>query len=219
MSVAVTGSQADISTPNPPATLSRLPTDAVVRYQFDAAEFVVTLNQGTIAVSGAANQVIDLTTAPVVGVAPVGTFGSLTLTPAGQVGSVAQFDALLELPLMFTQQVESNGQLITLEVDGDIVAMSQLAIDLGGFSADFNSDGSVDAADLTQWQANYGGPGSDADGDGDSDGADFLAWQQQFGSGLDPTLQAIPEPSGLVLGVLGGLGWYSRRNRRKNISG
>ena len=52
----------------------------------------------------------------------------------------------------------------------------------GALPADFNGNGTVDAADLTQWQSDYGVNGdSDADGDGDSDGRDFLIWQRQFG--------------------------------------
>ena len=43
------------------------------------------------------------------------------------------------------------------------------------YSADFDEDGDVDAADLAQWQGDLGLNGdSDADGDGDSDGAIFL---------------------------------------------
>ncbi len=65
---------------------------------------------------------------------------------------------------------------------------------------DFNSDGSVDAADLTQWQGDFGLNGnSDADGDGDSDGADLLAWQRNLGSVAPATAAvAVPEPSSLV---------------------
>lgn len=81
-----------------------------------------------------------------------------------------------------------------------------------GFSADFNVDGSVDAADLGTWQAAFGSSAAaDADGDGDSDGADFLAWQQQFGSGISSGISsnlptrtaapdiAVPEPSTRLL--------------------
>ena len=63
----------------------------------------------------------------------------------------------------------------------------------------------------------FGGPNSDADRDGDSDGADFLAWQQQFGSGVSSsaTLQAVPEPSTVVLfGGFAAVGMLGRRSRR-----
>jgi len=66
---------------------------------------------------------------------------------------------------------------------------------------DFNNDGRVDGADLTQWKGDFGGPGSDADGDGDSDGADFLAWQQNLGTGVPalPANSAVPEPAAWML--------------------
>jgi hypothetical protein len=50
--------------------------------------------------------------------------------------------------------------------------------------ADFDSDGDVDAADLTRWRSGFGVTAGatrsqgNADGDGDVDGADFLAWQR-----------------------------------------
>ena len=72
------------------------------------------------------------------------------------------------------------------------------------FTADFDNDGDVDAADLAQWQGDFGANAlSDADDDGDSDGADFLAWQRQLGSGAGvASAEAVPEPSASVLGLL-----------------
>ena len=58
---------------------------------------------------------------------------------------------------------------------------------LDDLAGDFNSDGTVDGADLSQWESDYAVNGnSDADNDGDSDGADFLAWQVTFGNS-EPT--------------------------------
>lgn len=74
------------------------------------------------------------------------------------------------------------------------------------FAADFDGNGKVDGADLTDWQASFGVDiGADADADGDSDGADFLIWQQQFGSGVPTTVIsiAVPEPSAAWLLLLG----------------
>ena len=67
--------------------------------------------------------------------------------------------------------------------------------------ADFNQDGNVDMADLTQWQSDFGvNAESDADRDGDSDGYDFLTWQQQFGMDTDTLGNAVvPEPASIVL--------------------
>ena len=75
------------------------------------------------------------------------------------------------------------------------------------FSADFDSNGQVNGADLAQWKGDFSATnsGSDADGDGDSDGADFLAWQQQLGSGMPatPAVGAVPEPSTALLAAAG----------------
>ncbi len=71
-------------------------------------------------------------------------------------------------------------------------------------SADFNTDGFVDASDLSTLQAALGNSDlGDADGDGDTDGDDFLLWQNQFtgsGGGLSsPLSSSVPEPNTILL--------------------
>lgn len=87
---------------------------------------------------------------------------------------------------------------------------------------DFNADGSVDGADLAVWKEHFGtasGAGAgqgDADGDGDVDGSDLLAWQWGVGgggSGTAEAVDAVPEPGGLGLLVLGGV--LAARGRRR----
>lgn len=46
--------------------------------------------------------------------------------------------------------------------------------------ADFNSDGTVDTADLARWESSFPSPRLDIDGDNRVDGSDFLLWQQSF---------------------------------------
>ncbi len=83
---------------------------------------------------------------------------------------------------------------------------------------DFNGDGVVDNLDLQIWLANDGLTSGasvvqgDADGDGDVDGVDFLIWQQNLGpypgagAGSGSALAAaVPEPTGFVLLLIGGL--------------
>jgi uncharacterized protein YkwD len=78
------------------------------------------------------------------------------------------------------------------------------------YAADFNDDNKVDGVDLAQWRGDFGiDNGSDANGDGRSDGRDFLIWQREFGSGV--TAASVPEPSALLLGVLGVLALRRRR--------
>jgi hypothetical protein len=83
--------------------------------------------------------------------------------------------------------------------------------------ADFNFDGSVDAADYTAWRDHLGMSSGatleqgDADGDGDVDGDDFLAWQQDVGMVIDMNAldagglgsAAVPEPATFALLVTG----------------
>jgi T5SS/PEP-CTERM-associated repeat protein len=95
-------------------------------------------------------------------------------------------------------------------------------------SADFDGDGDVDGADLTEWRNDFGPTaGSDADGDGDSDGADFLAWQQQVGSGLPLTPAsrgalapaAIPEPAAAkIAGAAGAMIAFFATDQRRRPS-
>jgi hypothetical protein len=71
-------------------------------------------------------------------------------------------------------------------------------------SADFNVDSVVDAEDLAMWQAAFGlNNDGDADFDGDTDGRDFLIWQRQFVGGPLAAATAIPEPTSLVMLILG----------------
>ena len=97
---------------------------------------------------------------------------------------------------------------------GSIVQLE--VVDAPVYTADFDNDGDVDAADLAQWQGDFGGPGSDSDGDGDSDGFDFLAWQQQAGSGVSVVAasSSVPEPSTLFLtGLAASFGLLMPRRR------
>jgi len=67
--------------------------------------------------------------------------------------------------------------------------------------ADFNGDHTVDAADLTSWQASIETQDLAADGNADGmvDGSDFLLWQRQT-SVVAPAV-SVPEPSGALLAL------------------
>ena len=66
---------------------------------------------------------------------------------------------------------------------------------------DFNDDGTVNGADLAQWQGDFGplDDGSDADGDGDSDGADYLTWQRHVSVASVAATDVVPEPPASLL--------------------
>ncbi|MEO0531298.1 MAG: hypothetical protein AAF266_12095 [Planctomycetota bacterium] len=70
--------------------------------------------------------------------------------------------------------------------------------------ADYNGDGSIDAADYTAWRDNadperfyrYQGDGN---GDGLVDPADYLVWQAAYGGG---NAASVPEPAAIALALL-----------------
>ena len=84
-----------------------------------------------------------------------------------------------------------------------------------GLPGNFDGDGDVDGEDLLIWETAFGVDDSgDANGDGDTDGADFLIWQRSFGSG-SVAAGAVPEPSTIVVAVLGGLFGLTASMRRR----
>lgn len=114
------------------------------------------------------------------------------------------------------------GQYIRVETTQDnYLAFAELRAFEGSgsvtYEADFNGDGKVDGADLTEWQQAYSvDAGGDANGDGVTDGRDFLVWQRQFGNGI-PTLAAavtVPEPVSATLLIVMGLAAVSRTVRK-----
>jgi len=93
-------------------------------------------------------------------------------------------------------------------------------------SADFNSSGNVNAADLAIWAENFGTTGEgatfdkgNADGGSvvapistDVDGEDFLIWQRTFNGGSP--VAAVPEPGTAALLAIGGILALRRRRNR-----
>jgi len=82
---------------------------------------------------------------------------------------------------------------------------------------DFDGNGVVDDADLTQWEGDFGvNADSDANDDGNSDGADLLIWQKNLGStgSLGAASAAVPEPSSALL-LCCGVFLLSRRSHRQ----
>ncbi|MEQ8210438.1 MAG: hypothetical protein RH917_11455 [Lacipirellulaceae bacterium] len=83
--------------------------------------------------------------------------------------------------------------------------------------ADLNLDAAVNGLDLALWSDDYGGLTSEGDitGNGFADGADLLDWQRERNWSLfAPTAIAlIPEPSTIVLTLLGLVFWEPRIGR------
>jgi hypothetical protein len=196
---------ASVATLEPPGSITRSTAPGVV-YHLDASKLLVSLNAGTIVVTGSTNETTDLSEEPVEGSAPEGTLGSLTLTAAGTVGPYTRVDALLTLPIDIEQTTDLEGGNGEVAATGTLNAMSSFYVALSGIPGDFQLDGDVDNADLAVWRTGFGlatsaTPGNgDANSDGQVSGADFLIWQRNHGiqpptivSGIAPA----PEPATL----------------------
>jgi DNA-binding beta-propeller fold protein YncE len=88
---------------------------------------------------------------------------------------------------------------------------------------DYNSDGTVNAADLNKWRSDFGkwvakGGGADGNGDGIVDSADYVVWRKAFASGTATgTNTALPEPAAAVFAVIAAAFLSCRRNTRQAI--
>lgn len=100
------------------------------------------------------------------------------------------------------------------------------------FSADFDGDLDVDSDDLAIWETGHGTAGSgalqivgDANYDNIVDARDFLEWQRQAGSSIAtfagasspivPAINAVPEPTSLILLASAGFGLSTFRQRHR----
>jgi hypothetical protein len=111
----------------------------------------------------------------------------------------------------------SDSGTFSLAVNANDVVLT--ALSSGG---DFNGDGTVDAADYTVWQDNLGALDESAlNGNGNGvngiDQDDYILWKANFGSsGAGSGLaNAVPEPAGLLLTLVGAIGLTFRGGRRR----
>ncbi|MHB1033979.1 MAG: hypothetical protein ACYC35_08120 [Pirellulales bacterium] len=102
--------------------------------------------------------------------------------------------------------------------------MDDFSVSVAPYEAgDTDKDHDVDVFDVAAIQVNYGSVAPDMgweqgdfDGDHDVDIFDVMMMQRNFGRGVSQTPLSVPEPSGLLLGLLAaiGLGIGRRRQRR-----
>jgi hypothetical protein len=121
-------------------------------------------------------------------------------------GTLVGSFAAINLPTLGAGLAWDQSMLLTDGILGIISAPS-------GLAGDFNGDGVVDAADYTVWRDNLGATDESAfamgSGTGDNmiDAADYALWRSNFGSTAAALTQAanVPEPTALLLAVIGGL--------------
>jgi hypothetical protein len=223
--VVASGIVADVTTPAPPATMTPLAT-GLIRYEFDAAQFLVSADEGTIVVTGFFNDSADLAEDPVAGTSPPGTMGLLTLIPGDVSGFYRRIDALLELPVNISDIAEfgdpADPEEVMIDLDAAVLATASFWVALSGVPGDGSGDGRVDGADLPVWRAGFGmisdadARDGDADRDHDVDGNDFLIWQANLGTEPPPIASAaIPEPGAGALALAAFVASGTLRNRRR----
>ncbi|MEM8944905.1 MAG: PEP-CTERM sorting domain-containing protein [Planctomycetota bacterium] len=84
-------------------------------------------------------------------------------------------------------------------------------------TADYDTDGDVDGADLAILQNWYGvNAQGDADDDGDTDGSDLLVWQRQHTGPIGSLVATVPEPTTVGLATVAGSMLAMRRRRRRD---
>ena len=110
--------------------------------------------------------------------------------------------------ILHNAEVDFKGAQVAGKIDLDNIRTASGLVD-----GDYNGNGVVDAADYTVWRDSQGQNGADlpADGNGDMtvNSSDYSYWKARFantsGSGTATSSEsslAIPEPGGIVLGLM-----------------
>ncbi len=99
-----------------------------------------------------------------------------------------------------------DNDLFTLDVDTGTGIVTLLPAS-SGLTGDYNEDGVIDAADYTVWRDNFGETIPNDPTGGVATEADYDYWKAHFGesagSGSLPNSAAVPEPSSVMLVLLG----------------
>jgi cyclophilin family peptidyl-prolyl cis-trans isomerase len=108
------------------------------------------------------------------------------------------------------------------------VNMTTTAVSLSVAAADYNHDGTVNAADYTVWRNTRGTTvpaytGADGNGDTTINTADFAVWKSNFGNKSGGTIstgssvlgELVPEPSATLVILMGAPALYTWRWRRR----
>jgi hypothetical protein len=151
-----------VSTPAPPAVVVQGATDPL-SFQYDAADHIISVYEGTLLVSGAVNESLDLAQDPVSGIAPTGSFATIELIPGATVGGMTEFAATLTQPTVFQDTFNFDAGIInlpvTIDVSGQVIANATFSLPIAGggeLAGDYNGGGRVEQADLDLVLLNWG---------------------------------------------------------------
>jgi hypothetical protein len=211
------------TTPSPPGPVSSDPL-APLTFHYDAADHLLSFNQGIVEVSGAFNETLDLSSDPVSGMPPVGSLATIQLTRGDVVGNLTEFTATLTQPLEFldTFNVDAGpiSLPVTVDVSGQAIAMANFLLNLptGGNAGpgDYNSNGTVEQADLDLVLLNWGVAAGDlpptwtderpTTGIVDQAELDGVLLHWGNAAATSTIIGGVPEPSALVLLAVGVIG-------------
>jgi PEP-CTERM motif-containing protein len=139
--------------------------------------------------------------------------------------------------LRITNEADATGEVVGWGYETEPGVSILAGAMAPGLPGDYNGNGEVDAADYVIWRKNNGlmGGATAEQGDGTGDGNvtvdDYNFWRTNFGNGAgagtlvgtNAPLQAVPEPSSLLVSALGAIAivgaFFVRRFRKsaKNI--
>jgi MprA protease rhombosortase-interaction domain-containing protein len=182
-----------------------LNTGSILDFELGAPGTSDLINLGASALSVGGIGTVALTNAGGMG---AGTYTLIDYGTVGGAGLAAFLGQTPTGPAGFTYSLVDTGSLINLNVAA--VATND---------ADFNNDGTIDAADWVAWRKfNPMASGAtqttgDANGDGDNDAADEALWTTTFGQASPGAGGggAVPEPSTVAMLMIGLAAFAARR--------
>jgi hypothetical protein len=190
--IKASGLVASVSTDSPPAIMNRTPPTNS-EYTVSASRFPITVNQGSVVVTGSINESFNLADNPVAGTSPAATRATLLFSTEATEGPYTRLHATLNLPVDVTDSFTTDGG-VTVDVHLTATVVATASFD-AGLKGDFNQDGHIDGRDFLAWQR------------GESFNplsvGDLADWQANYGAGTLVASVAVPEPSTwlLALGV------------------
>lgn len=101
----------------------------------------------------------------------------------------------------------ADGTGVELYVDNILITAGEESI------GDFNADENVDGTDFILWQQRFMNP-PEFNPILETDAQDLVDWNDNYGTTAPPAISAVPEPSSLLLCVLGGVAALSATRRR-----